>query len=103
MNYIKYVERRVVPRRTPLWQMTFFSTSAKLSKNSKYKVYNNNYNKDGYLNINICNKLDKLGKTEINDVLKEDKFLLSKELNVNIELEIKYVRKIPQFYMKIET
>ncbi len=60
MNYMKYVERRVAQRTTPLWQMTLFSTSAKLSKNSKYKVYYNNYNKDGYLNINICNKLDKL-------------------------------------------
>ena len=106
MNYMKYVERRVAPRKTPLWQMTYFSVSAKLSKKSKFKVYNNNYNRDGYLNTNICNKLDNLGKTEINDILKEDKFILSKELNISIQnaLElIKYARKIPQFYMKIET
>ena len=106
MNYMKYVERRVAPRRTPLWQLTYFSTSAKLSKNSKFKVYNNNYNRDGYLKSDICNKLDKLGKSEINDILKEDKYILSKELNTNVQnaLElIKFARKIPRFHMKIET
>ena len=106
INYMKFVERRVAPRKTPLWQLTFFSSSAKLSKNSRFKyTNNNNMDREGYLKTHICEKLDNLGKSEINDILKEDKVMLSKELNLTIpsviEL-IKFARKIPQFHMKVE-
>ena len=61
--------------------------------------------KEGYLKTHICEKLDNLGKSEINDILKEDKVMLSKKLNLTIPSAIeliKFAKKIPQFHMKVE-
>ena len=99
MNYMKLIEKRVFPRTTPLWQFTYESSKAKNAKNIK------TVRDQGYLRKEICTKLDSKGMTELEDVLREDKYSLANILSIHKDSAqdlIDFAKKIPRFDMNVE-
>jgi activating signal cointegrator complex subunit 3 len=103
LNYVRLVERRVYPGTTPLWQFTFEANKHRASKNSSGKSYENT---DNYLASDLCTKIDiKNPCNNLEDLLKEDKLILSKILGTSVERVkdiFSYAECLPNFRMHIE-
>jgi len=96
LNYVKLVERRVYPGCTPLWQFTFESNKTKDNKNHE--------SIEGYISADICRKIDATNLS-VDDILKEDKKILSEILNCSVPRVIDvvtYAKILPNFRIEVE-
>jgi len=97
LNYVKYIERKVFPGNTPLWQFTYASAT-----NSKKTTYHGK--SEGYISEEICRKIDQSG-LQLQELYKEDCLVLSKALNLSKDWisSIKdFISSIPRFKMTLD-
>ena len=102
LNYLKLIEHRIPPGHTPLWQFTYESANNKMiNKNKKY----NKHSGQGYLNSDICRKLDAKGYTEISKLFSDHIKTIAYDLSMRVDQlnEIKeLIKHIPRFNITVE-
>ena len=103
INYLKLIEHRIAPGTTPLWQFTYESVNSKITnKNKKY----NKHAGQGYLDSDICRKLDARGYTEIYQLFSDHIRMIASDLSMRVDTinEIKeLIKHIPRFNITVET
>ena len=102
LNYLKLIEHRIPPGHTPLWQFTYESVNNKMMyKNKKYERHSG----QGYINSDICKRIDAKGYTEISDLMTHNPKDVAFDLSIRIDAlnEIKdLIKHIPRFNMTVE-
>ncbi len=102
LNYLKLIEHRIAPGHTPLWQFTYESVNNKMmNKNKKY----NKHSGQGYLNSDICRRLDARGYTEISQLFSDHIKTIAYDLSFRVDQlnEIKdFIKHIPRFNIVVE-
>ena len=102
LNYLKLIEHRIPPGHTPLWQFTYESVNNKISnKNKKYSKHSG----QGYLDSDICRKMDAKGYTEISQLFSDHIKVIAFDLNIRVDNlnEIKeLIKHIPRFNITVE-
>ena len=102
LNYLKLIEHRIAPGHTPLWQFTYESVNNKMmNKNKKY----NKHSGQGYLNSDICRRLDARGYTEISQLFSDHIKTIAYDLSFRVDQlnEIKdLIKHIPRFNIVVE-
>ena len=99
-NYLKFIEKRVSPGTTPLWQFTFESVNNKTVKNKKIR-----HAGQGYLSADICRKMDAKGLTDISKIMTDSAKMIADDLSISITTlnEIKeLIKHIPRFNITVE-
>ena len=82
INYLKLIEHRIAPGTTPLWQFTYESVNSKITnKNKKY----NKHAGQGYLDSDICRKLDARGYTEIYQLFSDHIRMIASDLSMRVD------------------
>ena len=103
LNYLKLIEHRIAPGHTPLWQFTYESVNNKiLNKNKK----NIKHSGQGYIDSDICKRMDAKGYTEISQIMTDNARTIAFDLSIKVDAlnEIKdLIRHIPRFKITVET
>ena len=103
LNYLKLIEHRIAPGHTPLWQFTYESQNNKISnKNKKYTKHSG----QGYIDSDICRKMDAKGYTEISQLMTDHVKIIASDLSIRVDSlnEIKeLIKHIPRFNIIVET
>ena len=102
LNYLKLIEHRIPPGHTPLWQFTYESVNNKIvNKNQKYEKRSG----QGYINSDICKRIDAKGYTEISSLMTENPKTVAFDLSIKVDAlnEIKdLIKHIPRFNITVE-
>ena len=103
LNYLKLIEHRIAPGHTPLWQFTYESVNNKmLNKNKK----NIKHSGQGYIDSDICKRIDAKGYTEISQIMTDSAKTIAFDLSIRVDAlnEIKdLISHIPRFKITVET
>ena len=103
LNYLKLIEHRIAPGKTPLWQFTYESQNNKiLNKNKKYDKHSG----QGYIDSDICRRMDAKGYTEISQLMTDHVKIIASDLSIRVDAlnEIKeLIKHIPRFNIIVET
>jgi hypothetical protein len=102
LNYLKLIEHRIPPEHTPLWQFTYENVNNKiLNKNQKYEKRSG----QGYINSDICKRIDAKGYTEISSLMTENPKTVAFDLSIKVDVLNKIkdlIKHIPRFNIIVE-
>lgn len=103
LYYVKSVEKRVPIGRSPLYQFTYISATNFLKNKQVAKVDISNKN---YISLDLIKKVESISSLNIEELLYEDKLILSKMLNTSTdriyEIRNNFLQSLPKFKVTID-